>query len=254
MTYKFDQIDIAFYGVLPRRDESGLALSGMLDFPKRNGTTEHNWGTQIEPYVTDRDLSFEGRTLNMKLVMPDLVHLGKFSQAWMNCKMLGTEWGDFNVIAANEMTVEKIGERMGLIGISFLQASVEPPILDLAGSGGTGYRIDDWHLEHDLGIRVAAVTDDLNFPKRIDVGTSDVYTETRYRENGKLTLDCVMQSINSARMVRQMGQLHAICALPGLRQLQFPDGNKREMYVKDGFKVSMDGNCVARFSLKMEML
>lgn len=254
MIYKFNEVDISTYGVLPRRDESGLALSGMFDFPKRNGTTEHNWGNRVEPYVAESDLAFGSRKLNLKLVMTDLDGLAAFRTAWQECTLLGTDWGDFRVIAADEMKVEKVGGKMGLLELSFLQPEVEWPELTLPGTGGEGWRLDEWQLEHDLGIRVAGVKNELNLPKRIEVGTTEVYPVTCYRENGTMTLECTMLGKDMAGMVRQMGQWHAICALPGLRVLQLPEGDCREVYLKEGFKVNMNGNCMAAFSLKMEVL
>lgn len=254
MIYKFNDADIRAYGVLPCRDDGGIALSGMFDFPQRKGTTEYNWGDRIEPYVAAPDLTYGGRSLGLKLVMPDLADLSRFREAYLDCRTLVTELGSFRVVAAGEVKVEKAGEKMGLIGVEFLEPQPVFPELTFPGSGGEGLRLDHYHLERDLGVYVAAVKDGLNLPKRIEVGTTATYPDTRYRENGTITLECVMKAGDLRAVAVQMGQLHALCAQPGLRTLRFPDGTTRQAYVKEGFKVKVTGESTVNFSLKMEVL
>lgn len=254
MIYKFNGRDITTYGVLPLQVEGGVALSGMFDLPKRIGETERNWGDRIEPYVDAEDIRLGDRTIGLKVVMADLKNWEAFRQACLECRILETEWGDYNVLIADEIQVERAGERMGLIGINFLQTDVRLPELTLPSSGGSGYRIDEFNLEKDFGIQVSGMSGDLDVPKRIDVGTTAPYQETGIRTSGTITLECRMQAERLHIIAGRIGQLHALCMSPGMRMLYFPDGRSRQVYVKDGIKVKLEDQRLVNFNIKMQTL
>lgn len=254
MIYKFDGIDITRYGVLPVQGDGGVALSGMFDLPKRKGVTERNWGDRVEPFVAAGDIQLDDRTLGLKVVMTDTGNWANFRQACLDCRELDTEWGRFRVFAADEIRVEPAGNGMQLIDIGFRQPEVELPALTLKGSGGTGYRLDDYQLEKDFGIGVSEVKGDRDVPKRIEPATTAFYPQTVYRMPATITMECTMQAENLTAIAGRMGQLQALCMAPGLRTLYFADGRNRQVYVKEGFKVKVRGNRVVSFSLKMQAL
>ena len=254
MIYKFDDTDITAYGVLPLQSDGGIALSGMFDLPKRKGETERNWGDRIEPYTESEDLAFEGRSIGLKVVMPDADNLEEFCRACLECRLLGTELGNFRVIVKDGIQVERSGGKIVKISVNFWQDEVSFPELTLAGSGGEGYILGGYHLERDFGIQVASLKDDLDIPKRIEVNTTDHYRENCYRSSGNLTLECCLWAENLVGIAGRIGQFHALCAAPGLKLLRFPGGRQKEVYVKDGFKVKVRDEKMVEFGLKMEML
>lgn len=252
MIYKFNGKDITAYGVLPARDEGGVAVNGLFDFPKRTGDMERNWGDRVEPHVSAEDLEFGERTIGLKLVMEDLANLEGFREACLGCRSLETELGDFDVVMAEEIKVEKVGEKLGLIDVRFKQDRVDFEPLSLPGTGGSGFRVDGFNLLADFGIAVSGVAGDRDTPKRIEVNTSMPYRNTRYRENATFTLECTMRETNLKAVKEKMGQFHALWVQPGFRVLYFPDGRSRLVYVKEGFSVRIGGDGILMFSLKLE--
>lgn len=252
MIYKFDDIDIRTYGVLPLREDGGYAVSGIFDFPKRKGEVERNWGDGIEPYLDEEDLNFGERAIGLKLVMEDAANWEKFREAAIACRKFGTDVGDFDVLLADEVSVESLAGKMKKIGMKFRQNRVVFEPLTLAGTGGSGVRVDDFHLARDFGITVTSVKGDRNIPKRIEVNTTAPYGNTRYREKPSLTLECVMYAPDLEEAGRRMRQFHALWRQPGTRVLHADDGGTRNVFVKDGFSVEIEGNGLLRFNLKLE--
>ena len=252
MIYKFDNIDITTYGVWPAAGDGGAAISGVFDFPKRKGEVERNWGNRIEPYLDPEDLNFEGRVIGLKLVMEDLANMERFRAACVACRKLGTEVGDFDVVLASEVNVEKVVDRMVKIDLKFKEYQVGFETLTWVGSGGPGARVDDFNLAADFGISVLNVKGELQVPKRIEVNTTAPYMNTIYRENPSLAVECVMRATDWAGIGRKMRQFHALWRQPGTRRLELADGHTRFVYVKDGFSVSGVGNGMVKFTLNLK--
>ena len=254
MIYRFDDIDISTYGVLPSRGNGGFAVSGIFDFPKRKGEIERNWGDVVEPYLEEADLDFGERTIGLKLVMENIADWERFRAAAVACRKLGTEVGDFDVLLADEVNVELVDDKLAKIDMKFRQNEVAFEALTLAGSGGTGVRVDDFHLARDFGISVTEVKGDRNLPKRIDVNTTAPYGNTRYRERVSLTLECMMSAPDLKAAGMKIRQFHALWRQPGTRVLYLADGRTRDVFVKDGFSVSIEGDGLLKFNLKLESI
>ena len=254
MIYRFDDIDISMYGVLPSRGDGGFAVSGIFDFPKRKGEIERNWGDVVEPYLEEADLDFGERTIGLKLVMENIADWERFRTAAIACRKLGTEVGDFDVLLADEVNVELVHDKLAKIDMKFRQNEVVFETLTLAGSGGTGVRVDEFHLARDFGISVTEVKGDRNLPKRIDVNTTAPYGNTRYRERQSLTLECMMNAPDLKAAGVKMRQFHALWRQPGVRVLYLADGRTCNVFVKDGFSVSIEGDVLLKFNLKLESI
>ncbi len=252
MIYRFDGIDISTCSVLPARGDGGYAVSGIFDFPKRKGEIERNWGDTVEPYLNEADMEFGERVIGLKLVMTDEANWDAFRDAAVACRKLGTELGDFDVLLADEVSVERLGQKMLKIDMKFRQNRVEFETLTLTASGGTGIRVDDFHLARDFGISVTGVKSDRNIPKRIEVNTTSPYGITRYREKPSFTLECMMNAPDLKEAGARMRQFHALWRQPGTRVLHLADGTSRNVFVKDGFSVSIEGDGLLKFSLKLE--
>ena len=63
MSYKINDIDFSMFGITPIRGNEPVALTGFLDFPGREGTTERDWGTETEAFVSAADLEWKERKL-----------------------------------------------------------------------------------------------------------------------------------------------------------------------------------------------
>ena len=251
MIYKFDTIDVTAYGVLPMRGDGGVAVSGLFDFPKRKGEIERNWGDGVEPYLDGKDLEYDGRTIGLKFVMADAANMERFREAAVACRRLGTELGNFDVVMADEVGVERVDDKLLKLDLKFRESHVEFEELTLAGRGGGGTRVDDFNLARDFGITVTAVKGDLKVPKRIEVSTTAPYLNTAFRENPALSLECVMRAGNLKEVGARMRQFHALWRLPGVRVLRLADGRERGVFVKDGFSVSIVSDGVVKFTLNV---
>ena len=99
-----------------------IALEGVFSFPKRKGTTERNWLTQIEPFVDAEDLEFDGRamTLSVWLRGDSWVQyndrLTAFKNACIACRTLATEYASFPVVLKDSVEVEEyIGHNQAFV-------------------------------------------------------------------------------------------------------------------------------------------
>lgn len=259
MSYKINGTDIAAYGAVAGGTEDlVINLSELFSFPKRKGETERNWGTSVEPFVGAQDLAFEGRTMTLNLFLMGSTRkqyaerLAALRQACVECVSLSTDFGDFDVIVRDAVSVQEFfNGNAATVKIPFWQETVVFAPLTLQPSGGTGYRMDGYNLSADFGIAVSERKEGQLVGKRIDAGTSLPYMQTLYREPGTVTLACYMSAPNLQALYGRMMQFHALCAAPGLRQLRFPDDTVRTVYVKEGFSATVLSDRYVKFDLKM---
>lgn len=52
----------------------------------------------------------------------------------------------------------------------------------------------------------------------------------------------------------KMRQFHVLWRQPGMRVLYLADGRTRDVFVKDGFSVSIEGDGLLKFNLKLESI
>ena len=88
MIYKIDSTPLSDFGAIPSPDSGHFALSGMLDLPRRIGSTEYDWGTSIEPFVDAEDIELDGRTLTLNVAIKK-AQLQAFKEACVACTELG---------------------------------------------------------------------------------------------------------------------------------------------------------------------
>ncbi len=256
--YKINDTDITTYGILPSPSSPGdLALSGALDFPKRLGTTEYNWGNETEAFVDAEDIEFDGRNLTFRgfLKAADritfLAKVEAFKTACIACTIFSTPLGDFPVILKDEIKVtEYLNSNVAIITVEFWQENIT---FGSAGtsSGGIGYKLAGYNLKNDFGIVVEKRANDLDVAKRIEVKTTGLYTQTEHRGPRDIQLNCTMISDNLTGLVTNMNKFHALLASEGMKTLAFPDGKTHEVYIKDGFQAQIKGNRIAKFYFKL---
>lgn len=254
MIYKLNGVRIAH--ALPLAGEGGLALTGLFDLPKRKGETEHNWGTSLEPYTEVPDMRFDGRTLELRLVMPDYKrYLDSFKETCIGSVFLEVGGLDiFPIVLKDGITVEEIGDNYAFLTVRFWQEDVLFESLTLSATGGGMFELDGYNLEQDFGLYVSERKNYRNLGKRLEVGTTSPYMETAYRECPEITLSCTMYGADETALYRKMKQFHALCASPGLRILKMPGGKIVSMYVKDGINVSIPHPMTLKFDLKARLV
>lgn len=260
MKYKLDGIDIAFYDAYPyvKRLEECIALSGVFDLPKRKGTTEYNWGTSIEPFVDAEDIELDGRTLILSLVVRSKnlkFQLSKLRSACITCRHLSTEFGDFDVICKDEITVEEyISLNMAVVQVKFWQQDYIPAEIKIKPSGGSNYVMDGYSLNTDFGIYVSSRSGTESVGKRIEIATTLPYSQNKYREPSIVTLKCSMLGTDLKDLYSKMGQFCAICIRPGLRSLGLRDNENMNLYFKDGITVKVRLDTLLIFDLKCRVI
>lgn len=260
MSYKFDGVDVAAWGVTPFTDEAGVALEGVFNLPKRTGETEHNWGTEIEAYVKAEDLVTDGRKLTLKVLLKgrnEADYTGKlenFKQACVELRRLSCEFGEFDVLVKDEVIVEELPECAAVVSVPMWEQTVVIPELVITGSGKNGVSLDEFCLEKDFGVVVQDWKGGKSVGKRIEVQTTEPYLRTEFRDRGEVTLSCWMKGRDWLEAYAWVKQLQAVCMRPGLRELSFPDGTVCRGYVKDGMTVKPGFGCVLSFDLKIRMI
>jgi hypothetical protein len=258
--YRLDDIPLRSIGVIPCLNKERIALEGVFNLPKRKGTSEYSWGTEIEPFVDAEDMEFDGRSLTLNAWIrgntPEEYAgiLNAFKASCIQCRVLSTGYDDFAVLLKDEVKVtEYIGHNRARAAATFWQEAVTFPELSTAATGGPGYLLDGYNLL-DFGIRVSERRDNSNVGKRIEVGTTLPYSRTEYRDKATAVLRCYMRGNDFAGMYWQMTQFHALCAAPGLRVLRYPDGSQVTGYFKDGFTVKAVHHTKLDFDLKMRVV
>lgn len=260
MSYSFDGVDVAAWGVTPFTDEGGVALEGVFDLPKRTGETERNWGTEVEAFVEAGDIVTDGRKLSLKVLLKGedeadyAVKLKGFRQACVELRRLGCEFGCFDVLVKDEVCVEELSGCAATVSVPMWEQDVVIPALTVNGSGKCGVSLDGYGLEQDFGVVVQNWKGEKDVGKRIEVQTTEPYRRTEFRDRGEAVLGCWMRAADWVEAYGRIRLLQALCLRPGLRELWFPDGTVCRGYVKDGMTVKPGFGGVLSFDLKMRLI
>lgn len=260
MNYKLDNVDIRIFGAIPyiQRSKECMAFTGIFDLPKRKGTTEYNWQNCIEPYVDADDIELDGRILTLSMCVKATDYkskLGALKTACISCRKLWTEFGEFEVILKDEISIEEyISLNMAIIRIKFWQQSYLPAEITISPTGGTSYLLDEYNLQQDFGILASSRSGFENVGKRIEVSITKPYNQTIYREAHDLTLKCVMKGKHLTGLYNKMSQFHAVCIAPGIRTLRLRENEATNLYFKDGITVVARTERLLEFSLKCRVV
>lgn len=259
MNYKIDGVDIVTLGAFPCLSQERIALSGVFNLPKRKGTTEYNWGTEIEPYVDKEDIELEGRTLSLSVMMQSsssnehLERLKKFKESCVACKNLETEFGSFEVLQKEEISVTEYKKNLATVTVKFWQPKVELPDLILQPSSGGLFSIDGYNLYKDFGISLSNLKSGKNQGKRLEANTTSLYTQTKFRDSISLSMSGYMNG-ELRHLYEQVMQFYTLCMKPGLRSLLLPDKTVHQVYFKDGITAEVIHSKILRLDLKMRIV
>lgn len=261
MSYRLDNIDIASLGAVGVSSGEATALKGEFDLPKRKGETERSWGTEIEAYVEKEDIALEGRNLTLSVMIKGNTlsdfhrKIDAFKQSCIACHKISTDLGVYDVIQKDDIIItEEYGFNLATVSAKFWQETVEIPALSFIGSGGDGFLLDNYNLYKDFGIVVSERKSNQNTGKRIEVSTTQPYTQTKYRDRTTATLSCAMIGRDLSDLYLKICQLHALCIKPGLRSLFCPDNTRLSLYFKEGITVKVEHESVLTFDLKMRIV
>ncbi|SFL00216.1 hypothetical protein SAMN05216357_11098 [Porphyromonadaceae bacterium KH3CP3RA] len=247
MIYKIDGTPLSSFGAIPSPNSGYFALSGMLDLPKRIGSTEYDWGTEIEPFVDAEDIELDGRTLTLNLAIRK-AQLQVFKEACIACTELSYDYDTFQVVQKDEIKVNEIGDYCH-VSVPFWQNNFDLKLVNITPSGTGDYMIDNYDLAKDFGIYVAESSNLINTAKRIDVQTTEFYERTNYRGSRTIDLSCSMKGINFTDIYNKMTQFQSVLMAPELRTLKLRN-NSLSVYFKDGIKVDVLANIIAKFTLR----
>lgn len=260
--YTLDGINITEFGAFAAVTKGErIALEGVFSFPKRKGSSERNWYTEIEPFVETGDMEFDGRTLTLRAWIGGDTpvqyagNLANFKNACIACRTLATDYASFAVILKESVKVDEyIGRNRALVSAAFWEETVQFPELTATPSRGSGYLLDGYNLTTDFGIRVSERQDTNGVGKRLETDTTIPYTLTQYRDKGTATLKCYLRGDGFAELYDKMSRFHALCASAGLRTLRFPDGAEMTGYVKEGFSAKAEHRTKIAFDFKLRLI
>lgn len=260
MNYRVGSTSINAFGAMPVRTTQALAIHGLLDLPKRLGKTEHDWGTSIEPFVNEKDISLDGRTLTLHVaILPS--NLESFKTACISSKEIGFSYryevgesdyeilmDTFEVVCKDEIKVYNYGKYL-LVQVDFWQNEYIPQPIEVTPSSSGTFRLDNYDLRKDFGISIRQSSNLSNTAKRIDVKTTEFYERTNYRGQREVYFKCSMIGNNFADIYYKMNQFESILIAPELRRMAV-ENKTFDVYFKDGIKVNVVNERILDFTLK----
>jgi len=247
MIYKLNNISISSFDATPSPENGHLALSGILDLPKRIGATEYNWGTSIEPFVDAEDIELDGRTLTLNVAIRK-IDLDAFKSACVACRELSFDYDTFQVIQKDEIKVDIVGDYCR-VSVPFWQNKVVLPEITIIPSETGGYRIDNFNLTKDFGIHVSQSGNILNTASRIDVQTTEFYERTNFRGLRKIDLSCSIVGNSFADVYDKINQFNSLLISPGIHTLKLRN-NEYNVYFKDGLTANIIAENIINFTLR----
>ncbi|WP_019540577.1 hypothetical protein [Proteiniphilum acetatigenes] len=247
MIYKLDNTPLSSFGAIPSRGNQFYALEGFMNLPRRIGTTEHNWGTSIEPFVDAEDIELDGRSLTLSVAIKR-INIDAFKAASVVCTELSFDHDMFQVIQKDEITVQEVGGYCKVL-VPFWQNNVDLKPVTITPSGTGEYRIDNFNLVKDFGIHVGQSNNLQNAAKRIDIQTTEFYIRTNYRGLRTIDLSCSMVGVNFTDIYYKMAQFHSLLMSPGLRTLSIRN-NTFSVYFKDGLTANIIAENIIKFTLR----
>lgn len=252
------------YGALPSPKKRGnLAITGVFDFPKRDGTTEKNWGDTIEAFLDAEDINFKPKQCNLYLYLEGTnktdynTNLNALLSALKNATSITTDYGlDVEIKSTGKITVsEYLSMNSAYIQYTFEMPNGVLEVATQAASGGNGYKIDNYNLFEDFGLIVKSRSDNKSIAKYNNQDTTTAYEQDLSQRQPKvISLDVTMQASSPYYFLNQISRLHQLLASPDSKTLTFPDGENLEVYCRDGFKINdvqTLGKTTAQFYLKL---
>lgn len=249
MIYKINGVNVSDYGAVAILSGEQISVSGIFDCVKRKAPTERSWGTQIEPFVDEEDIAFDGREISISFLVKNKADLETFKTAIIQTTVLEVDSLNFNVLCRSDVVVSDVGECQ-VLKASFYEENVSMPEIEIQATDTGKIRIDGYNLHDQFGIHGNAVGGFYSVGKTIEINTTETYTNTQYRELRELSINCFIVGSSFSDMYTKMSLFHSLLYKPGMRVL-YVDGLTCNCYHKAGFKAQVVANNLIKFTLKL---
>lgn len=250
--YTLNGKPLADFGFIPGQvDGSNLAIAGAWDMPSRIGKVFHEWADQasVEPYLRADELFFGGVDLRFRgLVQRNLSHtsIGQLLAYYEEIDGYNTlvpfscDFGTWNVYIQAGITAQVFDDNWAVVEQVFrMPVQLLTGVLPLTG-GSSDPGIDGYTFDQ-LGVLLLAYDVELNRPA-IHEGQYTVYGREGYqltkRGFNTYTRRFLVDATNYAGFNTIVTNFRHLLSLPGKRVLRLDDGLYREVFCKDGFRVT----------------
>ncbi|MGJ1327639.1 hypothetical protein [Sphingobacterium multivorum] len=250
--YTLNGISFKEFGIVESQITGGnIAIEGAWDMPSRIGKIFHDWGDEdgIEPYLRADEIFLGGRDIKFLGFMKSnsresaIATLDTFFAHIDPTKLmvLSGGLGTWNVYVSSDIKVEYYyGANVSVIELTFREpvASFQDVALPLADNVHDSIDKISWE---SIGVKLLTLKNDLNRPAPKSQTLTSYGTE-RYEgtKRGFRELDfsgiIVQPNFNAFKTV--LNRLYKLFKAPNARTLRMQDGTVREVFVKDGFRVT----------------
>jgi len=242
------------FGIIPAKaPSSNIALEGAWDMPARIGKTHHIWhdDNSLEPYLRADEIFFGGRDLSFhffvkaadrRTAVLKLYKMYDFINSFTGpAPFSSINFGSYDVVVNNEIKIDYIGSGMckGVL-------TMREPVVNMNGgippADGDGASSIDKISLSTLGWEVVSMTDQYGRPaaKSTEV-TAYGYEGAKVAKVGHRTINLELVTQKNGYtfdFLPTIKTLMALLAAPYARTLAH-NGITREVFAKDGFKVTM---------------
>lgn len=252
MEYYINDISLSDFGLTPgRQPNSNLAISGVWDMPSRIGKTHHDWLNEngVEPYLRADEIFFGGRDISLYCWLSEVGRTGYvravqrlydyFDTIQLGLFTLSCPIGSWEVQMVSSSPAKYLAQGYGNIDLKFRE-----PVVSMVGNlletSGEGVGIDGYSFS-DLGIVKQLTKDQANRAESkqlpvISYGSERIGSVKRGMR--EFSIDFFLSHPTLAEFTAAVQNLAFILSRPNARTLRLDDGTVREVFVKDGFKVS----------------
>jgi len=251
--YTLNGIAIEDFGITASQIEGGnIAISGAWDMPTRIGKIYHDWGDEdgIEPYLREDEIFLSGRDIQfygfMKVESRE-EYLDKIDRFYSQFKtkdlisFSSIDFGTWSVYLNSEVSIEyDYYNAFAQLRFTFREPVVEIAAVDFPAKDHGEYNIDGYSWS-GLGITFLELHNDLNHPAPKDNNlTAYGYEGYSIGKRGfrELIIKAIVVQDDYTAFKRVLNRLSFLLSKPNSRILRFADGTQREVFVKDGFKVT----------------
>ena len=263
--YKINNISLSTYNIIAgRAPNSMIAMTGVLDMPKRTGKTFHSWGDHhgVEPYVSASEIFFAGRELAFYGLVkaedrPSAVYLlkgfYKLLNGFSDLVPFETPYGTFQVYLKEEIKVSYLSDGWCQMVLKLQEriVSIPTPVLPIISNYGV-YGIDGIPFKN-IGAFVVSTDGNLNRPgtkkQSIESYGYEGYEITKNKLQ-KFKVNLVFQGVDFDGLKENVGMLHRILASEGLHDLNI-DGTGLKIWAVNGFKVKSIREWVAELEVEL---
>ena len=250
--YTLNGISFKEFGIVESQITGGnIAIEGAWDMPSRIGKVFHDWGDEdgIEPYLRSDEIFFGGRDIKFMGFMKSdsresaIAKLDAFFSHIDPADLmeLSGDLGTWNVYISSDIKVEYYyDDDIAVVEFTFREPAVsfQDVVLPIADNVYDSIDNISWQ---SIGVKLLALKNDLNRPAPKGQ-TVTSYGVERYEgaKRGVRELEftglIVQPNFNGFKTV--LNRLYKLFKSPNARTLKMQDGTVREVFVKDGFKVT----------------